>query len=127
LEQGTPGDPIPLPDLASEVRLGDRQWRVEGGGLFRPTGPGVHFLLAGNDTVGAISVNPDPRESRLDRAADSQVRRLWRGARVVPLADAGEVAFSLASRGDLRGPLLWGALLLGALEVGFATAWRRRE
>jgi hypothetical protein len=46
---------------------------------------------------------------------------------VVALADAGEVAFSSASRGDLRGPLLWMALLVGVLEMGFASGWRKRE
>jgi hypothetical protein len=126
LAQGAAGTPVALPDLVSEVRQGDRQWRVEGGGLFHPTELGVHFLLSGRDTIGAISVNPDPRESRLTRAGDTQVRRLWRGARVVDLPDAGEVAFSSASRGDLRGPLLWLALVVGGLEVGLASAWRRR-
>jgi hypothetical protein len=127
LEQAAAGDPVQLPDLVSEVRQGPRQWRVEGGGLFRPTEAGVHFLVAGRDTVGAISVNPDPRESQLTRAGDAQARRLWKGARVVSLADAGEAAFSSASRGDLRGPLLWTALLVGVLEMGFASGWRRRE
>jgi hypothetical protein len=127
LEQGAAGDAIALPDRVTEVRQGERQWRVEGGGLFRPTEPGVHFLLDGQDTIGALSVNPDPRESQLGRASDGQTRRLWRGARVVPLSEAGEVAFSSASRGDLRGPLLWIALLVGALEAGFASAWRRKE
>jgi hypothetical protein len=126
-ERSAVGEPVALPDLVSEVRQGARQWRVEGGGLFRPTEPGVHFLLAGRDTVGAISVNPDSRESHLARAADGQARRLWKGARVVGLSDAGEAAFSSASRGDLRGPLLWMALLVGLLEVGFASGWRRRE
>ena len=127
LEQGFAGDPVRLPDLVSEVRQGERGWRVEGGGLFRPTEPGVHFLLAGRDTIGALSVNPDPRESQLGRASDAQVRRLWRGARVVPLSTAGRTAFSSASRGDLRGPLLWMALLVGVVEVGFASGWRKRE
>jgi hypothetical protein len=126
LEQAAAGEQVPLPDLVSEVRQGNRQWRVEGGGLFRPGESGVHFLLAGRDTVGAISVNPDPRESQLARAGDSQTRRLWKGARIVALTDAGEVAFSSASRGDLRGPLLWTALLVGLVEVGFASGWRRR-
>ena len=126
LTQAAAGDPVELPDLVNEVRQGERTWRVEGGGRFRPTEPGVHFLVAGQDTVGAISVNPDPRESQLTRAGDAQVRRLWRGARVVPLAEAGEAAFSSASRGDLRGPLLWMALLVGIIEVGVATGWRRR-
>jgi hypothetical protein len=126
IERGAAGDPVQLPDLVSEVRQGEREWRVEGGGLFRPSERGVHFLLAGRDTVGAISVNPDPRESLLSRASDAQARRLWRGARVVPLGEAGEVAFSSAARGDLRGPLLWMALLVGILEMGLASGWRSR-
>jgi hypothetical protein len=126
LGQGAPGDPVPLPDLVTAVRQGENEWRVEGGGLFQPPEAGVYFLAAGRDTVGAISVNPDPRESRLTRATDVEVRRLWKGARVVPLEDAGDVAFSSSSRGDLRGPLLWLALLAGIAEVGLASAWRRR-
>jgi hypothetical protein len=127
VEQGSAGDPVRLPDLVTEVRQADRQWRVEGGGLFSPTESGVHFLLAGRDTIGALSVNPDPRESQLTRATDAQARRLWRGARVVRLRDAGDAAFSSASRGDLRGPLLWMALLVGITEVGFASGWRKRR
>jgi aerotolerance regulator-like protein/VWA domain-containing protein len=126
LDHGAPGDPVPLPDLVTEVRQGDRDWRVEGGELFQPSDPGVYYLLAGRDTVGAISVNLDPRESRLERATDSQARQLWKGARIVALGDAGPVAFSSASRGDLRGPLLWMALAVGIMEVGLASAWRRR-
>jgi hypothetical protein len=120
------GDPVRLPDLVSEVRRGDRSWRVEGGGVFRPAETGVHFLLAGRDTIGALSVNPDPRESQLTRASDAQAGRLWRGARVVSLRQVGGAAFSSASRGDLRAPLLWTALLVGLIEAGFASGWRRR-
>jgi hypothetical protein len=127
LERGSPGDPVALPDLVTEVRQADRSWRVEGGGLFQPTEPGVYYMVAGRDTVGAISVNPDGRESRLARASDAQVRQLWKGARVMPLAQASEVAFSSTSQGDLRGPLLWMALAAGMMEVGLASAWRRRQ
>jgi hypothetical protein len=126
LEQGTTGDPVRLPDQATEVRKGERSWRVEGGALFRPAESGVHFLLSGRDTIGAVSVNPDPRESRLERATDLQARRVWQGARVVSLSEAGGAAFSSAARGDLRGPLLWTALLVGLVETGFASGWRRR-
>jgi hypothetical protein len=125
LESGTPGEPVPLPDRVSEIRRGEREWRVEGGGLFRAPESGVYHLLAGGDTVGAISVNPDPRESRLRRAEDSQARRLWKRARIVALDQVGEAAFSSASRGDLRGPLLWVALLVGLMEMGLASGWRR--
>jgi hypothetical protein len=126
LDRGAPGDPVPLPDLVTEVRQGDRSWRVEGGGLFQPPEVGVYFLQSGRDTVGAISVNPDPRESRLARASDGQARQLWKGARIVPLSEAGSAAFSSASRGDLRGPLLWMALLVGLMETGLASGWGRR-
>ena len=126
LGQGAPGDPVPLPDLVTTVRQEQTEWRVEGGGLFQPPDGGVYYLIAGRDTVGAISVNPDPRESHLTQATDVQVRRLWRGARLVPLGEAADVAFSAASRGDLRGPLIWFALLAGIAEVGLASAWRRR-
>jgi hypothetical protein len=125
LEQGVTGEPVRLPDLVSEVRRGEREWPVEGGGLFSATESGVHYLLAGRDTIGALSVNPDPRESELDRASEAQVRRLWKGARIVQLSDAGRTAFSSAARGDLRGPLLWLALLVGMLEVGFASGWKK--
>ena len=126
LEQGAPGDPVSLPDLVTTVRQGKEEWRVEGGGLFQPPNPGVFYLATGRDTVGALSVNPDPRESRLARATDAQTRELWKGARLVSLSDVADVAFSSASRGDLRGPLLWLALLAGIVEVGLASAWRRR-
>ena len=126
LSQTAPGERVPLPDLVTEVRQGDREWNVEGGELFQPNDPGVYYLLAGRDTIGAVSVNLDPRESRLARATDAQAGQLWRGARIVSLGQAGPVAFSSASRGDLRGPLLWMALAVGLVEVGLASAWRRR-
>lgn len=126
LASGAPGDPVQLPDLVTEVRRGDRDWRVEGGGVFQPPEPGVYFLQSGRDTVGAISVNPDPRESRLDRADDGRARELWKGARIVTLSQAGDAAFSSATRGDLRGPLLWTALLVGLMEAGLASGWRRK-
>jgi hypothetical protein len=78
------------------------------------------------DTVGALSVNPDPRESRLARATDAEARQLWSGARVASLGDVVGQAFSSASRGDVRGPLLWLALFAGLAEVVFASGWRRR-
>ncbi len=127
LDQGAPGDPVPLPDQVSMVRQGEQEWRVEGGGLFQPPESGVFYLLAGSDTVGAISVNPDPRESQLARASDAQARQLWKEARLASLDDVGDDAFSSASRGDLRGPLLWLALIAGLVEVGLASSWKRRR
>jgi Aerotolerance regulator N-terminal/von Willebrand factor type A domain len=124
---GMPADPVQLPDLVTGVRQGEREWRVEGGGLFVPREIGVYYLMAGDDTVGALSSNLDPRESRLARASDTRVKTLWRGARIVAITEAGAAAFSEGARGDLRGPLLWLALLLGLTEVTLASAMQRKE
>ena len=57
---------------------------------------------------------------------DGQARRLWKGARIVSLEDAGGAAFSSRALADGRGPLLWTALLLGLGELFLASVWRRR-
>jgi len=122
-----PGDPVPMPDRTDQVAAPGRTIPVEGGALFRPAVAGLHFLLSGQDTIGVVSVNPDPRESDLTRASDRAVTDLWRGSRVVALDAGGNAAFTAASRGDLRGPFLWLALALGILEAGLAAGRRRRS
>jgi hypothetical protein len=121
-----PGERVLVPDRVTVVARNDRTWPVEGGAAFTPTELGSHFLLADRDTVGALSVNPDPRESDLTRAEDGEVRALWPGARIGDLGRAAELAFQAAASSDLRGPLLWIALLLGLAEVALATGGRRR-
>jgi len=120
-----PGDPVPMPDRADGVAAPGRTVPVEGGSLFRPAGAGLHFLLSGQDTIGVVSVNPDPRESDLTRATDRAVTSLWKESRVVSLDDGSGAAFTAASRGDLRGPFLWLALVLGVLEAGLAAGRRK--
>jgi hypothetical protein len=122
---GSPGDPVLLPDLVSEVAQGDRRWTVEGGAGFRPPTPGGYYLLSGRDTVGGLAVALDPRESMLAPATESAVTGLWSGARLVSLADAAGAAFAGAGRASLQGPLLWLALALGLVEVGLASGIRR--
>jgi hypothetical protein len=111
------GAPVALPDLVTAVRRDTTVWPVEGGDFFTPPSLGVYFLTSAEDTIGALVANVDRRESDLRRASDDEVRRLWHGARVVPLDRAGDAAFSTAARADLRGPLLWLALLAGLGEV----------
>jgi aerotolerance regulator-like protein len=127
LADGAPGDPVPLPDNATAVRQSDREWPVESGGFFRPPEVGAYYVLAGSDTVGAITANLDPRESMLAPASDDQVRRLWKGARVVDLPAASGLAFRTGALGDLRGALLWTALLVALVELGLASAPRRQR
>jgi hypothetical protein len=122
---GFPLEPVNLPDQITEVRLGERRWPAEGGAPFRPGESGIHYLLSGQDTVGALAVNFDPRESVLDRASDDAVEDLWDGATIVTPEEGPSRAFSLGIRSDLRGPLLWGALLLGLAEILLASVWRK--
>ncbi|CAN5741631.1 hypothetical protein BH24GEM1_BH24GEM1_29160 [soil metagenome] len=127
LSAGAPGDAVPLPDLTTGVRQGEREWAVEGGGMFQPSGVGAYYLVAGGDTLGAISSNLDMRESLLAPAPDEQIRRLWNRARVVPLSETAGLVFSAGALGDLRGPLLLVALLLGLGELALASVWRRQR
>ncbi len=126
LLDAAPGDRVLLPDAVDAVAFGDARYRVEGGASFTSWEPGIHFLLQGEDTVGALNVNPDPRESHLGRASDRMVRELWPEAVVVPLQRSGEMAFTAGARTDLRGPLLWLALALGLTEAFLAMGHRRR-
>ena len=120
------GDAVTLPDAATTVIQGTRSWPVEGGARFAAPDTGLYFLVEGSDTIGAMAANIDPRESLLARATDRDVRSLWRGARLVSLDDAAGAAFSAGAQSDLRGPLLWLALLLGLAEIALASAGGRR-
>ncbi|HEX9164354.1 MAG TPA: VWA domain-containing protein [Gemmatimonadales bacterium] len=120
-----PGDPVTLPDRAEVIASADGELRVEGGAVWRPGRVGLHFVRAGRDTIGLVAVNSDPRESRLRRADDGDVRALWSEVRIVDLEDAPAAAFSAGARGDLRLPLLMLALGLGVVEATLA-GWRRK-
>ncbi|HEX5005240.1 MAG TPA: BatA and WFA domain-containing protein [Gemmatimonadales bacterium] len=124
LLNGTPGDPVFLPDAVEEVFEGARSWRVEGGAPWRPPGRGTFLLRNGADTIGALAVNLDPRESLLATATAAQVRAAWPSARVVELAEVRSAAFGAGARGHFRAPLLLLALFLGLVEVALASGRR---
>jgi hypothetical protein len=121
-----PGDPIALPDAATAVVREGRMRPVEGGGSFRSRETGLHFILAGRDTIGAVAVNPDPRESALTRGGDGEIRRLWPGARIAPLDRAASVAFAAGGRADLRGFFLVLAAALALADAALAGLGARR-
>lgn len=125
LLNGTPGAPVRLPDDVGQVTDGHRVWRAEGGSAWRPPSTGVFLLQSGTDTLGALAVHLDPRESELATAPRGQLQALWPGARFVPMARVGEAAFAAGARGHLRGMLLWLALALGVVEVALASLRRR--
>jgi hypothetical protein len=121
-----PGDPILLPDAATAVVREGQVRPVEGGGSFRSRETGLHFILAGRDTIGAVAVNPDPRESVLERSSDGEIRRLWPGARIAPLERAASVAFAAGGRADLRGFFLVLAAALALADAALAGLGARR-
>ncbi|HEY8062466.1 MAG TPA: BatA domain-containing protein [Gemmatimonadales bacterium] len=127
LTSAAPGTAISREIIAGEaIRLPDRVTAVvhdrvvvpaAGGSAWTPRTTGVFHLLAGVDTLGAMSVRVDPRESDLSRATDRDVRALWQGATVAGLTDGPGLAFATAGRGDLRGALLALALVCALIET----------
>lgn len=122
---GAPGARLLLPDDVDQVTQEARVWRVEGGAAWTPPATGVYLLQSGADTVGALAVNLDPRESDLTTAPRAQIEALWPGARLVSLDRVGAASFAAGARAQLRAPLLWIALLLGLAEMGLASFQRK--
>lgn len=124
LFDAAPGDAVLLPDATTRVLTDDRQWEVEGGAAFHPPARGLYYLAAGSDTLGALTVNLDPRESILARASEETIRAAWPGARLTDPSGAAGSAFVGAGRADMRGPLLWLALACGLGELLLASGTR---
>ncbi len=122
-----PGDPVALPEDVTAVGA---DARAPGAAATAPVEPGVFPLLAGRDTVGALVVVPDPRESDLTRASDAEVARAFPGARVRVVGSARAYAaerFAGAGRSDLAPWLLVAALLALLVEPLVAAGRRRRR
>jgi hypothetical protein len=99
---------------------------VQGSDLFRPTEPGLSYLLSGSDTIGALAVNVDPRESDLTRASDGAIRQLWTDSRINTIGRAREATYAAGGRADLRGWVLGLAALLAIADASFA-GWGRKS
>ncbi len=121
------GDPVVLPDHVTGVHREGVTTRVEGGARWRPIEAGIHYLVSGADTIGAVVTHVDPRESELARATDRDVRSLWRGALVEDLDRGPRIAFTAGGRGDLRTWLLIAAVLLALTESALAGRVHQRS
>ncbi len=125
----TPGQRIARPGGvdALESAAGAR-FAVSGSSLEAPAASGVYFLVRDAHRVGALIVNAEAEESRLDRwpAADLGARVVSSGARVVSDSDEWvRQSFSGVARRSLVVPLLVALLLVLAVET-FAAAPRAR-
>jgi hypothetical protein len=124
-----PGDAVRLPEGADGLAVGTGVERA-GAAATAPLVPGVYPLLAGGDTVGALVVAADPRESDLTRAAEADVAAAFPGARVRVVSTPRAYAtarFAGAGRSDLTPWLLAVALAVLVVESLAAAGVRRRN
>lgn len=127
--RATPGGVVALPDAVDAVVVdgvaapapSDRRFPA-------PLEPGVAFLLAGPDTVGALEVNHDRRESRLEQADRRTLRAaLGPAVQLVDTEALDRELFQGARRAGLSGLLLAAALVAALAELAMATMGSRAE
>lgn len=125
LRTATPGHRVSLPPGVEAVEgIDGRRIPVTGGAVEAPSIAGTYFLIQGPRRAGALVVNPEVEESRLERwpAEELASRVASRGARVAADRDAWvDLAFTGAARQSLIAPLLIAVLLLLAAEMVAAT------
>jgi hypothetical protein len=122
-------------DPGTEVRLpagvtgfeGDSQVLAVGTKARAPMRAGVFFLRRGDERVGALVVNPEREESRLDRLSATELKARLRAADVVIATDPAEIprhAFDASAQRPLQALLL---LLALACLVGEMLVVRQSE
>lgn len=119
----TPGQTVRLPAAARSVLVAGAEIAAHGGAVAVPLDPGVYFLRgAAGDTVGALEVNHDRRESRLAPAAPTAVRATL-GPEASVLGDRAmdRELFQGARRADLTAILLAAAIAAALLEFALAS------
>lgn len=107
------GGRLVMPPHVTRVVGGGMDAAVEGGATWVAPAPGNYWLLAGLDTIGAISSGVDSRESALARVTPTELGDAWPSAVVADLGGGASRTFAAGGRGDLR-PLL---LLLAVLAL----------
>lgn len=120
------GKAMTLPSGVSTIAGDTGSERVAGTSAWASSRPGVFHLLAGRDTLGAISVELDPRASDLHVVSAGDLDRIWPGAIVSDLAHGPSLAFATGSRADLRGALLVLALVCVVAETFIAGRMHQR-
>lgn len=118
-----PGDVVRLPGTARQLLLPRGAMAVAPGvPIDAPVDPGTFFLTdAAGDTVGALLVNPDPRESDLRVASRAAIRDQLAAGVVTPDPERLAAAAFAARRAELTTGLLLLALALAVVELVLAT------
>ncbi len=129
--RGTPGAPVELPPTAAALLTPTGAVPLPSSRrLTAPLETGVFFLEgAAGDTVGALEVNFDPRETQLVRANPGSVRAaLGQSTEVLGDAAFERALFRGTRRADLTGIMIAAAVLAALVEMAVAsTGSGRRE
>jgi len=115
LVHADPGASVRLPAGVTGFE-GDSQVFSVGGAARAPSRAGVFFLRRGEERVGALVVNPEREESRLDRLTGPELKARLRGSDVAVTSDPSELsrsAFDPSAQRPLQAILL--LLALGCL------------
>jgi hypothetical protein len=115
LVRADPGAPVRLPAGVTGFE-GDSQVFAVGAEATAPSRSGVFFLRRGDERVGALVVNPEREESRLDRLTSTELKARLRAGEVLVTAEPrelGENAFDASAQRPLQALLL--LLALGCL------------
>jgi hypothetical protein len=126
--RAAPGDRVEVPAAATSLSTPDGWIPVPSGGRMTvPADPGVYFLLgASGDTVGAVELNVDTRESQLEPAGQRLLDNVV-GTDVAlhPSNALARAVFRGTQQADLTTALLISSLMLLAAEFAVASAGSR--
>ena len=116
-----PGKRVARPGGVDAIESsGGNRTTVSGSTIEAPSSAGVYFMLRGSRRVGALVVNPEVDESRLERwpAAELGARVVTAGARVVSKSDEWvRDAFAGVARRSMVLPLLIALLAVLVVET----------
>ncbi|MDQ3698355.1 MAG: VWA domain-containing protein [Gemmatimonadota bacterium] len=128
--EAVPGATVSLPDGVDALEMPDGATEPVGPDtLAAPRRPGVYFFVRGRERAGALVVNPEPEESRLQRLDGDALRSRFRGSDVRVVRDAAvhtASVFAAAPRRVVLLPLLICAIGLLLAESLLAGSGRSR-
>jgi len=126
----TPGAQLARPLWADGLEAPDGQRTSLTDVLEAPDRADTYFLLKSGRRVGALVVNPQPDESKLERYTTNELRTRLRSERTLGAQTSGSwanMAFRAAARRSLIEPLLFAALIMLIVEAVAIGARARRK
>ena len=127
--RAAPGEVATFPHTATALLGPEGQIPISSDGRLKvPRKPGVFFFLgSADDTVGALEINYDSRESQLERADRRLLQaRLGPDTRVLSSSRLSREVFRGAKRADITGLMLFASLLAAVAEFSIAS-WGGRS